>query len=177
MTERSGDKDMFATAAMAEILLAQGLLDEARAAIDEAAGQTPDDPRIAQLRSRLALLVAVGEDGGQRSEKPRGMDRIDLLEDEGGTVTVHWEITDDGRELARRRARFSGVDILRLFTAAPGPRGVRTTTRDTALEFPTGNLKMVGLPGPATHVCAIGFLANTGEFVPLARSVALSVTS
>jgi len=162
----------FVTVAMAEILLNQNLVDEARAVVEQLRARKEDDPKLAGLVARLATI---GRNADPVPLTPSGSDRALLVLREG-TLEAEWELTEEGLALARRRARYSGVRVLRLFTAASGPRGVRSTTRDVEIDLPAARLELHGLPAPAVHVLAVGFLSHTGEFVPLARSEPLSVS-
>jgi hypothetical protein len=168
VAEPSGPNGRFVTVAMVEILLSQQLLDEAEPLIAALTEKTPDDPRILVLRRRIEAL----RNQGPLEPVPvdeTGMDRIRLTPSDRGLGVV-WEVIDASLALARRRARYSGRPVVRLFSAVPGPRGVRHGIRDLAIEPGAAGLDWPGLPAPAVHVAAVGFLANTGEFVPLAHS-------
>jgi len=52
---------------------------------------------------------------------------------------------------------------------------VRTSTLDIEAGLLAARLDLPGLPRPAVYVAAVGFLANTGEFLPLARTEPLTV--
>jgi hypothetical protein len=173
VTERPGHDTgpEFVTVAMAEILLDQALVEEARKVIEELRTARGDDPKVLGLVERLE---ATGRPAEPIPVTPLGRDRSSLTE-HNGVLTAEWELTEGGLALARRRARYSGVRIIRLFSAAPGPRGVRSATRDTEVALLAGRLELRGLPRPAVHVLAVGFLSHTGQFVPLARSEPLTV--
>jgi hypothetical protein len=154
---------------MAEILLAQDLWQDAAFVVEQIGARSPDDPRLDLLRRRIEERAALGE----IDETPlpaTGEDRMSLATDGRGLV-LSWELTRNGIEIARRAARFSGRRIVRLFTAAVGPRGVRTGTRDIEVSLDAGQLVLKGVVDRAVHVAAAGFLARSGVFVPLARSL------
>lgn len=158
----------FTTVAMAEILLVQDLIQEASTVIDGLEKKHPNDPRVAALRMRMRERMGKGE-AIQTPVEPRGLDRLVLnLVDQG--IVMEWELTDDSLALAKRKVRYSGVSIVRLFTAAVGPRGVRTTSRDFEVISSVAQLMVSGIPFPAVHTAAIGFLGHSGLFVPMARS-------
>lgn len=173
MADSSDDDRVFATAAMAEILLSQNLLDQARQVVDELGETEPENPRIPELKRRIEELAhRSGHDTAVL--EPIGRDSISL-ELSDGALRVYWELTEKGLGLARHKAKYSGVPIVRLFTASVGPRGVRTGSRDHEIDKLCARRDFYGMPRPATHVAAVGFLANTGEFVPMARSDVLTV--
>jgi hypothetical protein len=158
----------FTTAAMAEILLGQELVREASEIIERLRRTDPEDPRVRSLEERLAERLARGETV-QIPEPERGADRVALAFD-SGALSASWELSDAGLALAKRRVRYSGHAIVRLFTAAVGPRGVRKSLADFELKHKAGRVELRGLPRPAVHVAAVGFLGRNGAFVPLARS-------
>ena len=174
MTDSSDQGTIFVTVAMAEILLNQNLTDDARTVIDELLHREPDNPRVAALKKRLEEIPGYGS-LEEVPMAPADKDTI-MLETRNQTVRIEWTATEKGLALARRRVRYSGKTLVRLFSAVRGPRGVRTATRDLAISHLTARLDLNGLPRPAVHVAAVGFLANTGEFVPLARSEPLVVS-
>lgn len=153
---------------MAEILLAQDLWEEAGAVVDALMRREPIDPRVPELKRRLDQRARQGEIE-QRPVDPAGVDRV-ALELVGGRLRLTWELTREGLELARRAVRYSGREIVRLFTAIAGPRGVRTGTRDLELSLPAGRIELLGVPLAAVYVAAVGYLGLNGVFVPLARS-------
>ncbi len=156
---------------MAEILINQHLVDEARQVLDELRSRSTDNKRIDTLSKRIDDLSAQTE---PVPSEPRGEDAVRVtLSDEA--IQLMWELTGDGLDLARAYARYSGRNIVRLFSAVPGPRGVRTLSRDIDIKHAAATLVLHGLPRPAVHVAAVGFLANTGLFVPLAQSEPLAV--
>jgi hypothetical protein len=165
--------DAFVTAALAEIYLGQEMLSEARRVIRRLVAREPDDPHVRQLAERLRSLRDSGRNTPCAAE-PRGRDFVELARDED-TLHMTWEITADGAALAKRSVRFSGSCVVRLFTAAPGPRGVRTGARDIEVEIGALEIDLRGLPRPAVHVAAAGYLARTGVFIPLAESAPLVV--
>ncbi|MDD5308386.1 MAG: hypothetical protein PHU25_13780 [Deltaproteobacteria bacterium] len=172
MAENHGT-GFFATLAMAEILLGQDLWAEAGGVLDRFEERHPGDPRLAQLRHRLAEKIAEGS-VGEIALEPRGMDRISLGVS-GKALRAEWEITEDGIGMARRAVGYSGTTVLRLFTASRGPRGVRCVTRDLPVAGAAARVDLRGLPRPAVHVASVGFLGNNGRFVPVARSATLGV--
>ncbi len=159
----------FYTVAMAEILLIQDLLEDASHVLERLLETSPDDDRVKKLAARIWERKNLGE-LEQRPMEEVGHDNIEL-DLNGETLDVLWELTDDGLAIARRKVRYSGHAIVRLFTAATGPRGVRTTTRDLAIEHTTAGVSLGGFPRSAVHVAAVGFLGRNGAFVPLARSL------
>jgi hypothetical protein len=163
----------FTTAAMAEILLGQELVREAAAVIARLERGHPGDPRVVRLRERLRERLALGE-AVQLPEPELGADRAALAIADGSLRAV-WELSDGGLAIAKRRVRYSGHAVLRLFTAAVGPRGVRKALVDFEIRHRAGRVDLGGLPRPAVHVAAVGFLGRNGAFVPLARSAPISV--
>ncbi|MCP4606701.1 MAG: hypothetical protein GY847_40370 [Proteobacteria bacterium] len=172
MTDHQAKDPFFVTAAMAEILISQNLAEEARRVTDQLSEREGESPRVIALYERLDEM---SKQIDPIPAEPRGRDSVTVAI-EGKTLKVGWEITEDGLALARRKVRYSGHSVLRLFSAVPGPRGVRTSTQDIELELSAASLDLNGLPHPAVHVAAVGFLGNTGEFVPLARSEPLVVS-
>lgn len=166
------DRDLlFTTVSMAEILLSQNLVAEARRVLNRLLASDPHNSRVAALTERILELEGKGE-VAPIPVAPGGRDRV-TLERVGEAVRLTWELTEEGLGIAERAARYSGRPVVRLFTAAPGPRGVRTATRDLDLQPLAAYTDLGGLPRPAVHVAAAGFLANTGSFVPLAESATL----
>lgn len=172
MGDRDTGANPFETVAMAQILLDQNLLEEAAEMIARLASVGSEDPRtgilLARLREMSGTLVEQ-----RRAEARRGIDFVELRRDEVD-LEATWELTDEGLAIARRRVRFSGTPILRLFTAAAGPRGVRKTYNDLELEELMASRPLPGLPRPAVHVAAVGFLGRNGAFVPLASCAPVS---
>ncbi len=158
----------FATAAMAEILLGQDLVREAAEIIGRLSRAHPGDPRVACLEERLEERLARGE-ALQIPEPEEGRDRISLAF-EASALCASWELSDAGLAVAKRKVRYSGHAVVRLFTAAVGPRGVRKALADLEIKHKAGRVELRGLPRPAVHVAAVGFLGRNGAFVPLARS-------
>ena len=172
MDDDLGARTPFVTAAMAEILLGQDLVREAAEMIERLARSHPEDPRVERLRSRLAERLARGE-AVQVPIPEMGLDRVALaLED--GALRATWELSDAGLAIAKRRVRYSGHAVVRLFTAAVGPRGVRKALADLEIKHRAGRVDLGGMPRPAVHVAAVGFLGRNGAFVPLARSAPTS---
>jgi hypothetical protein len=160
--------EIFVTTAMAEILLSQHMLTEARRVIEQLLENEPENPRHIALEHRLQSMVRHGE----REPKPipsRDQDFI-ALKLSPNTLQMDWELKEESIALAQRKARYAGQNIVRLFSAVPGPRGVRTSTRDITIGVGAAHIEITGLPCPAVHVAATGFLSKTGEFVPLAQS-------
>jgi hypothetical protein len=162
----------FTTAAMAEILLGQDLVREAAEVIERLERTHGGDPRVERLRNRLGERLARGE-AVQVPIPELGADRVALTV-EGGALRATWELSDAGLAIAKRRVRYSGHAVVRLFTAAVGPRGVRKALVDFEIKHKAGRVDLGGLPRPAVHVAAVGFLGRNGAFVPLARSVPAS---
>ncbi len=160
--------NIFVTTAMAEILLNQNMLAEARKIIEQLIENEPENPRHIALGQRLKAMVNHGE-RDPIPTTPKGSDFVSLS---GGEKTLHvaWEVMDESVALAKRKARYAGQCIVRLFSAVPGPRGVRKSTKDITINPGAARIELTGLPFPAVHVAAVGFLSNTGEFVPLAES-------
>ena len=169
MSEKGKSEATFDTVAMAEILMVQDLVKEASAVIARLEKEHPEDDRVKALRKRMSQRMGLG----LKSQIPvpaKGEDRVSLAwVDE--TLRVEWELTPEGLDLAKRTVRYSGFSIIRLFTAAPGPRGVRTMVRDLFLDLETGQLEISGTIGGAVHTAAIGFLGRNGAFVPMARAL------
>jgi hypothetical protein len=160
--------EIFVTTAMAEILLNQHMLTEARRVIEQLLENEPENPRHIALEHRLQAMVRHGE----REPKPipsRDQDFI-ALKLSPNTLQMDWELKEESIALAQRKARYGGQNVVRLFSAVSGPRGVRTSTRDIAIGVGAAHIEITGLPCPAVHVAAAGFLSKTGEFVPLAES-------
>lgn len=173
MADPKGFGDFFATVSMAEILLTQNLVEQSRRVLGRLPRHILSDPRVEALRQRLEEIGArVTLD--QVPLSAEGRDRINLSFIDRA-LRLEFELTEEGIALARRKARFAGRNVLRLFTAHMGPRGVRTTTRDVELQHLCARLELLGTPRPAVHVSAVGYLAHTGEFVPLSSSEQLTV--
>lgn len=173
MSDPRGIDNLFATVSMAEIFLSQNLVEQARRVLVRLPEKTHPEPRVAALRERLDEIGnRVTLD--QVAQSDEGQDRVALAFTDRA-LRIDFELTDEGVALAKRKARFAGRRVLRLFTAHMGPRGVRTTTRDIDLQHSCARLELLGTPRPAVHVAAVGYLANTGEFVPLSSSEPLPV--
>jgi hypothetical protein len=174
MSDPRSLENLFATVSMAEIFLSQNLVDQARRVFVRLPEQSHPEPRVAALRERLDEIGnRVTLDQVAQSDD-EGRDRVALAFTDRA-LRIDFELTDEGVALAKRKARFAGRRVLRLFTAHMGPRGVRTTTRDIDLQHSCARLELLGTPRPAVHVAAVGYLANTGEFVPLSSSEPLPV--
>jgi len=161
----------FATVTLAQILLGQDLLDEAERMVEQLLARRLDDPRVVALAARVRRRREQGEIV-QRPDTPRGTDRI-ALELDGDALRIGWELTAAGGALARRAVRYSGHEVVRLFTALAGPRGVRRNSRDLELDHRAGRLEPFGVPRGAVFVAAVGFRGLNGAFVPLATSAPL----
>lgn len=172
MSENEPPDVPFTTVAMAEILMVQDLVKEASEVIARLEDQHPGDERVHALRKRMSERMCLGV-STQNPVPATGVDRIALFFKED-TLHLEWELTPSGLELAKRVVRYSGQSIIRLFTAAPGPRGVRTTIRDIELERSLGGQEISGTPSGAVHTAAVGFLGRNGAFVPMARSLPIS---
>ena len=175
MTDENGKHPPFITISMGEILLAQNMLADTRKVVRHLQVQEPDNPRVKALAKRLKE-VEKGESQRPSILPREGIDRIALAEKEGA-VAVVFEITEKGMAIAKRTARYSGRAVVRIFTAAPGPRGVRTVTRDLDVEQGAASIPLFGLQRPAVHVASVGYLANTGMFVSLAQTERPLITS
>jgi hypothetical protein len=167
MADREPGSGPLATVALAVILLDQGLLPEARELLGRLERERAGDERIPRLLARLAELE--GSESIQEPMERGGTDTVALAAC-GHDLELRWELTAAGLALGRRTARCSGAPVVRLLTVITGPRGVRKTWRDIALLHPGGRLLLRGLPRPAVHVAAAGFLARSGVFVPLCTS-------
>lgn len=172
MDERRSPTRPFDTVAMAQILLDQHMMEEASEMIRRLVESSSEDPRTAALLARIEEKTRLGETE-QVEVARQGIDSM-ILRRGPGSIEAGWELTDEGLGIARRRVRYSGIPIIRLFTAAAGPRGVRKTYNDVELVRLCARQVFPGLPRPAIHVAAVGFLGNNGAFVPLARSTTLS---
>lgn len=172
MAETLGARTPFTTAAMAEILLGQDLVREAAEVIERLEGGQLADPRVERLRQRLAERLARGE-AVQVPIPEIGADRVAIAIEEGA-LRATWELSDAGLAIAKRRVRYSGHAVIRLFTATVGPRGVRKALTDFEIRYKAGCVDLGGPPRPAVHVAAVGFLGRNGAFVPLARSAPLA---
>lgn len=172
MSDNDTPEVPFTTVAMAEILLVQDLVREASEVIARLEKTHPGDMRVKALRKRMNKKMGIGNPE-QLPTDAENIDRVSLhfVND---TLHLEWELTADGLALAKKTVRYSGHSIIRLFTAAAGPRGVRTTIRDIPIELPLGRFEISGTAGQAVHTAAVGFLGRNGAFVPMAR--ALSVT-
>jgi hypothetical protein len=109
---------------------------------------------------------------GEREPNPIAPKDVDFISLKLSLKTLHmaWEVKEESIALAKRKVRYAGQCIVRLFSAVPGPRGVRTSTKDISVDAGAAQIELEGLPCPAVHVAAVGFLSKTGEFVPLAES-------
>jgi hypothetical protein len=175
MTQDTPKSSMYATASMAEILLSQNLVSQARKVIETLQEKEPDNPRTAALVLRLEEMLR-GAFAESSPPAPMSIDRVALCKEDMG-LGLEWELTDGGLRIAKQAARYSGRPIVRLFTASAGPRGVRTQLRDIDISALLGKTILFGLPRPAVHVAAVGYLANTGVFVSSAQSPSLKVIS
>lgn len=164
---------MFNTVSMAEILLSQNLVQETQEVIADLKDKKQGDPTIVTLEKRVESLSQTAEPRA-RPQPARGFDRVDISYAKR-VLAVEYELTENSLMGAKKVARYSGYEIIRLFTASPGPRGVRTNTRDIKISSNAAVLEIRGLPFKAVHVAAIGFLAHTGLFVPVARSSPLVI--
>jgi len=168
MTVSDAPGPTFHTVTMAEILLGQDLITEAAEVLEQLEQENAEDPRVRKLGIRIADRQKAGI-SDQHPIKESGADMVSLELNERA-ILITWELTDDGLALAKRRVRFSGNQILRLFTASGGPRGVRKSTRDFELTHRAAIMSLDGAPTPSVHVAAVGFLGLNGAFVPLASS-------
>jgi hypothetical protein len=173
MSERSDNKPMYATVSMAEVLLSQNLIQEATHVISCLEETEPSDPRVKLLSQRLHEMLS-----------PRPVDSFDLLSVGVDRIClslvktgiqIEWELTEAGLVIAKRAVRYSGRSIVRIFTASAGQRGVRTQVRDIEIPSLLGRTLLAGMPRPAVHVGAVGYLANTGVFMSSAQSSSLKV--
>ena len=162
---------IYVTIAMAEILLGQSLVDEAGRVVEKLRAQHGNDERVKALCERIEAMSKQAE---PVAVEPAGKDSVKLSL-EGKSIRARWEVTDNGLALAKNKARYSGHSVLRLFSAVPGPRGVRTSFQDIEVSANSAQMELKGLPCPAVHVAAVGYLSNTGEFVPLAESDIIEV--
>lgn len=175
MTDAPTRGSMYATISMAEILLSQNLASEAEKVIRALEKKNPFDPHVQSLVGRLKeLLRPPNADASLPSLT--GIDRVWLRNADPG-LCVGWELTEAGLLMAKRTVRYSGRAVVRLFTAAMGQRGVRTQLRDIDISLPAGQTVLAGMPRPAVHAAAVGYLANTGQFVSCAQSPSLKVLS
>lgn len=170
MTEAREKEPLYVTVAMAEILLSQNLATESARVIGKLQKEN-NSPKVQALAQRLTELNHTPE---PVPLEPANRDAIQLS-CEGRTLTIRWEMTKESLAMAKRVVRYSGHKVVRIFSAVPGPRGVRTWTRDITLSHLAARLDLRGLPNPAVHVAAVGYLCNTGQFVPLARSQPLVI--
>lgn len=168
MSETTNSEIPFFTVAMAEILLDQDMIAEAAEVIDRLVEEQGSDARVLELLQRVRDRLAQGE-VSQDSIARKMVDRIEI-DSSDGMLRISFEVTDQGLAIARRKVRYSGHSIVRLFTASTGPRGVRKNTRDIEILHPAAQFDIHGLPKSSVHVAAIGFLGRNGAFVPLARS-------
>lgn len=175
MTEATNSEIPFFTVAMAEILLDQDMIAEAAEVIDRLVEEQGSDARVLELLQRVRDRLAQGE-VSQDSIARKMVDRIEI-DSSNGMLRISFEVTDQGLAIARRKVRYSGHSIVRLFTASAGPRGVRKNTRDIEILHPAAQFDIHGLPKSSVHVAAIGFLGRNGAFVPLARSGIKGITT
>lgn len=168
MSDPTRSEIPFATVTMAEILLGQDMIAEATEVIERLVDEYGDDARVKELLERIRERSIQGEVSQDLIPK-KGIDRIEI-ESRDGVLSISFELTDQGLAIARRKVRYSGHSIVRLFTASTGLRGVRKNTRDIEILHPAAQLDIHGLPRSSVHVAAIGFLGRNGAFVPLARS-------
>ena len=172
MSENDSSDVPFTTVAMAEILMVQDLVKEASEVIARLEIQHPDDERVRELRKRMSQKMGLGLKP-QVPATASHLDRI-MLQFKEDILHIEWELTPSGLDLAKRTVRYSGNSIIRLFSAAPGPRGVRTTVRDLFLELNVGSQEISGTARGAVHTAAVGFLGRNGAFVPMARALPVS---
>ncbi len=174
MTTGTAKTGMYATVSMAEILLSQNLAAEAEKVILVLQKRLPGDPRVTALAERLAEMRRPPAADTAPSLSPTGFDRI-ALENASPGIGIEWELTESGLAMAKRAVRYSGRPVIRLFTAAAGRRGVRTGIRDIDIHALFGRTVLAGMPRPAVHTAAVGYLANTGVFISCSQSLTLKV--
>lgn len=172
MSEHDSSDVPFTTVAMAEILMIQDLIKEASEVIERLELLHPDDERVKALRQRMSQKMGLGLKS-QTPVPPQNSDRI-ALQFNDDLLQIEWELTPEGLDLAKRTVRYSGHSIVRLFSAAPGPRGVRTSVRDLFLELEVGRQEVCGTVRDAVHTAAVGFLGRNGAFIPMARALPIS---
>ena len=175
MTNPPEKKTMYATASMAEVFLSQNLVSEAAKVISALLEADPNNPRTQALALRLEEMRRAAP-SVLPAPTDTGIDRVHLNTESTG-IGLEWELTKEGLAMAERAVRYSGRPIIRLFTAAAGPRGVRTQLRDIEVQDLIGRTILYGLPRPSVHTAAVGYLANTGVFVSAAQSPSLKVFS
>ncbi len=173
MAEHEEQNARFVTVSMADILLDQQLVDQAAEIIKQLKEKAPLNKRVVALEKRLLEIIEQGPQV-QLPLAPTDSNWVTLIK-EATSLEIKWEITENGLASAKRMVRYSGHNILRLFSAVPGQRGVRKSTRDIELDHLAARMVLSGLPYPGVFVAAVGFLGNTGEFVPLAHSESLVV--
>ncbi|MBN2802157.1 MAG: tetratricopeptide repeat protein [Deltaproteobacteria bacterium] len=166
------NESTFVTVAMAEILLTQNQLDKAEEMINTLYKISPDDERVILLKERLALKKSSDNEVFNKNT-PLEKDSV-ALSLNSDSLLVDFELTDEGLAIAKRAVRYSGRAILRLFTAAPGPRGVRTSIRDFELTETCASFKVAGIPQKGVFAASVGFLGHSGLFVPMARALPVS---
>ncbi len=174
MAKHDEQEALFVTVSMAEILLDQELVVDAGKVIEQLLEKAPANPRILALDQRLKDILKQGP-LVQVPIAPKDSNSV-TIEKNDTLLKLEWEVTENGLAFAKRVVRYSGQTILRLFSAVPGPRGVRTSTRDIELDHLSAEMSLLGLPYPGVFVAAVGYLGNTGEFVPLAHSESLMVS-
>jgi hypothetical protein len=168
----SSKQPAFITVAMAEILLVQNQLKEAAGMIKELEQRFPDDQRVQRLKQRLQQRERSG-DLVQTSEVQTGKDSV-VLKLDSSLLNIRWELTPESLALAKKQVRYSGKNILRLFTASPGPRGVRTAVQDFVLNYDCASMTVSGIPAMAVFAAAVGFLGHSGLFVPVGQAAPVS---
>jgi hypothetical protein len=155
-------------------------LAEAEAAFAGVKRATTDaSARSAAAGQLVAPLPASGEPFGMLDfeELPEGygVDECELIARDPFHLFAYWEVTDGGLDVARRHLGDDARDarlILRVFTIAAEAlaRGVTRDTRDHALDSHRGRRYLPSLRPGAQVRAAVGLVAGSGLFAPIAHS-------
>ncbi|MSP63157.1 MAG: DUF4912 domain-containing protein [Myxococcales bacterium] len=107
-----------------------------------------------------------------------GVDECELIVRDPYHLFAYWEVTDGGLGDARRHLGDEAGDaklVLRMFVTHPGERGTTRDTRDHALDQRRGR-RYLPAPKPGLQVrAAIGLVARSGLFAPIAHSGAVRI--
>jgi hypothetical protein len=157
----------FETMTMAEVLAAQGHVEEARRIVLAILGRDPDHPGARALLARLPPPAKSPE--GPEPPASYDEDAIGMVLLGPTTLYVYWEVTEEGVGRARGLLREEGPLVLRVSTATVA--GV--TTQDEPVSA-IGDRVLEDAPPDTRHRAAVGLLAGSGRFVPIVHSPAVT---
>ena len=162
-----------ATVTMASIFAEQGLETEAAQLCRAVLARKPHEPRASRLLRRLERSEAAGRllPAGQ------GGSHVALWWQGPTVLFAAWQVEREPGDIDGRAARLAGAGatrVLRLFSAWRDATGVRQQVRDEPVDGLRGQMFLEEVPAGATHRAAVGWLGETGNFLPLCSSPAAS---